>query len=228
MPKRIDFHIKPEDLSEIEQVIQSAPEPEVRQRAIALRLLLLGQSPDQVAQVVLVTANTVYDWHMHWREQGLAGLRDRQRSGRPSKADRGYIALLEALLKTNPAELGLPFTIWTIQRLRLYLHERTRILLSYTRFRTLLSRLGYPWKQPKHDLSHLQDSSAQAVAEEVLDWLKKHPAQCRPPSRAHLCGRNNRKPASAAAALLDAQRATHLHPGSGQSAGSDRPDRSRA
>jgi transposase len=173
MPKRIDFHLKPEDLKQIEQAIQSASEPEVRQRAIAIRLLHLGQSPDQVAQVVLVTANTIYDWHKRWREQGLAGLRDRQRSGRPSKADSAYIALLEELLQTDPAALGLPFTIWTIQQLRLYLHEQTRILLSYTRFRSLLSRLGYRWKQPKHDLSHLQDTSAQAVAEEVLDWLKK-------------------------------------------------------
>lgn len=173
MPKRIDFQLKSEDLRQIEQAIQSAPEPEVRQRAIALRLLHLGQSPEQVAQVVLVTANTIYDWHKRWREQGLAGLRDRQRSGRPSKADSAYIARLEQLLTTDPAELGLPFTIWTIQRLRLYLHEQTHILLSYTRFRSLLSRLGYRWKQPKHDLGHLQDSSAQAVAEELLSWLKK-------------------------------------------------------
>jgi len=173
MPKRIDFHLKPEALQQIEQAIQSAPEPEVRQRAIALRLLHLGQSPDQVAQVVLVTANTIYDWHKRWREEGLAGLRDRPRSGRPNKADSAYVALLEQLLKTDPADLSLPFTIWTINRLRLYLHEQTGILLSYTRFRSLLSRLGYRWKQPKHDLGHLQDTSAQAVAKEVLDWLKK-------------------------------------------------------
>lgn len=173
MPKRIDFHLKSDDLHQIEQAIQSAPEPEVRQRAIALRLLHLGQTPDQVAQVVLVTANTIYDWHKRWREQGLTGLRDRHRTGRPSKADHAYIALLEQALKTDPAQLGLPFTIWTINRLRLYLSEQTQILLSYTRFRSLLSRLGYRWKQPKHDLTHLQDSSAQAVAADVLDWLKK-------------------------------------------------------
>ncbi|WP_422877878.1 hypothetical protein [Ktedonosporobacter rubrisoli] len=29
-------------------------------------------------------------------------------------------------------------------------------MLSYTRFRALLSRKGYRWKDPKHDLSHLQ------------------------------------------------------------------------
>lgn len=173
MAKRIDFHLQPEELSQIEQAIHSAPEPEVRQRAIALRLLHLGQSPEQVAQVVLVTANTIYAWHSRWREQGIAGLRDRQRSGRPSKADQAYIAHLEQLLQADPTELGLPFTIWTINRLRLYLAEQTQILLSYTRFRSLLSRLGYRWKEPKHDLAHLQDTSAQAVAQEVLDWLKK-------------------------------------------------------
>jgi NAD(P)-dependent dehydrogenase (short-subunit alcohol dehydrogenase family) len=47
------------------------------------------------------------------------------------------------LLDIDPRTLGLPFTIWTINRLRLYLAEQTNILLSYTRFRALLSREGY-------------------------------------------------------------------------------------
>jgi transposase len=67
----------------------------------------------------------------------------------------------------------LPFNIWTINRLRLYLDEQTNILLSYSRFRALLSKLNYRWKQPKHDLAHLQDQSAKETVREILDWLKK-------------------------------------------------------
>ena len=173
MNRRIDYTLSADQLAEIEQAVTSSPYPEVRQRAIAIRLLHLGQLPEQVAQVVLVTSNTVYAWHKRWREQGITGLRDGHRTGRPIKADQGYLKELERLLDIDPRTLDLPFTIWTINRLRLYLAEQTGILLSYTRFRALLSREGYRWKQPKHDLSHLQDRPAQETRAQVMDWLKK-------------------------------------------------------
>lgn len=173
MSRRLNFTLTDEQLTEIEQAINHSSHPEVRQRAIAIRLLHLGQKPEQVAESVMVTAATIYGWHKRWREEGVEGLRDKARSGRPLKADEAYIARLHKLLERDPRDLDLPYTIWTINRLRLYLAEETDILLSYTRFRSLLSRLGYRWKQPKHDLRHLQDASAQETAAEVLDWLKK-------------------------------------------------------
>jgi transposase len=173
MSKRLNFTLNEEQLAEIEQAINGSGYPEVRQRAIALRLLHLGHSPEQVAQVVMVTSNTIYAWHKRWREQGIAGLRDGHRTGRPTKADQSYIQELERILDLDPGTLGLPFTIWTLNRLRLYLAEQTDILLSYTRFRALMSREGYRWKTPKHDLSHLQDRPAQETAAQVMEWLKK-------------------------------------------------------
>lgn len=173
MSRLIDFTLKREQLAELEQAINTSPYPEVRQRAIAVRMLHLGQHPEAVAEVVLVTSNTIYAWHKRWREQGIAGLRDGHRTGRPAKADAQYVKELERVLALDPRTLGLPFTIWTLNRLRLYLAEQTEILLSYTRFRALMSREGYRWKEPKHDLAHLQDRPAQETAAQVMDWLKK-------------------------------------------------------
>jgi len=173
MAKRLDFKLTEEQLLEIEQAINHSVHAEVRRRAIALRLLHLGQSPEQVAEAVMVTANTIYAWHKRWRAEGLEGLRHRQRSGRPPKADQAYKQRVKELLEMAPRDVGLDFNIWTINRLRLYLFEETGIRLSYTRFRALLQRMGYRWKQPKHDLSHLQDVDARQAADELLDWLKK-------------------------------------------------------
>lgn len=173
MGKRLDYTLTKEQLAELEQAINTSRYPEVRQRAIAIRLLCLGQSPEQVAQAVMVTSNTIYAWHKRWREQGISGLRDGHRTGRPAKADAGYVKELERVLELDPHTLGLPFTIWTLNHLRLYLAEQTGILLSYTRFRALMKREGYRWKEPKHDLGHLQDRPAQETAAQVMAWLKK-------------------------------------------------------
>lgn len=111
MSKRLDYTLTAEQLGELEQAINSAPYPEVRQRAIAIRLLHLGQTPEQVAQAVMVTSNTVYAWHKRWRTVGIAGLRDGHRTGRPAKADQAYLQELERVLQLDPRSLGLPFTI---------------------------------------------------------------------------------------------------------------------
>jgi transposase len=173
MSKRVHYTLSDEELVALEEAINHAPEAAVRQRAIAIRLLHLGQTPEQAAHAVMVTSNTIYAWHKRWRENGVAGLRDGQRSGRPTKADTPYVNELARVLELDPHTLGLPFTIWTLNRLRLYLAEQTGILLSYTRFRALMTRQGYVWKAPKHDLRHLQDRPAQETAVQVLDWLKK-------------------------------------------------------
>src|SRR3972149_3235278 len=181
MSRHVNFQLNEEQLAEIEQAINQSVHTEVRQRAIAIRLLRLGQKPEAVAQVVMASANTVWTWHRRYRQGGLTALQDRPRSGRPSKADADYVSRLEQLLETDPHTVGLPFTIWTINRLRLYLAEQTHILLSYSRFRALLSKLNYRWKQPKHDLTHLQDQDAQATTRTILDWLKKTSPSTPPP-----------------------------------------------
>lgn len=173
MSRRVNFTLNDEQLATLEQAINYSEHPEVRQRAIAVRLLHLGHKPEAVGQMVAITANTVWTWHRRFRQNGVAGLQDQPKSGRRRKADARYVTLLEQLLETDPASLGLPFTIWTIDRLRLYLEEQTEVLLSPARFRALLHRLGYRWKQPKHDLSALQDQDAQAMMQTVLEWLKK-------------------------------------------------------
>lgn len=181
MSRRVKFTMTKDELAEIEQAINYSPHPEVRQRAIALRLLHLGHKPEAVAEMVAITANTIWTWHRRWRKEGIAGLADRERPGRKSKADDAYVQQLDTALKSDPQQLGLPYHIWTINKLRLYLHQQTGILLSYGRFRALLSKHNYVWRQPKHDLTALQDPQAQQVAEQILDWLKKTPTSV--PSR---------------------------------------------
>jgi transposase len=90
MSRQVNFQLNDEQLAEIEQAINNAVYPEVRQRAIAIRLLHVGQTPEAVSQVVMVSANTVWTWHRRYRDGGLVGLQDKARSGRPSKADDAY------------------------------------------------------------------------------------------------------------------------------------------
>jgi transposase len=173
MSRRISFHLTATQLAELEEAMNHASQPEVRQRATAIRLLHFGHAPEAVAQMVAVAPSSIWNWHRRWRQNGVRGLANAAKSGRPAKANDRYLEILERVLNTDPSTLGYGFVLWTINRLRHYLAEQTGILLSYTRFRSLLSKHGYVYRQPKHELSALQDPQAQATARELLEWLKK-------------------------------------------------------
>jgi transposase len=107
----------------------------------------------------------------------VEGLANKPRSGRPPKADKAYIALMEEVVEQEPSELGYSFRLWTIDRLRAHLAKETGIELSEARFRALLKQNGYRYRRPKHDLGHLQDPEAKKDADELLEKLKKRSSE---------------------------------------------------
>ena len=179
MPKRLDFQLNKTDLEILAQGIKTDKRPEVRQRAMGLRLLHEGQKPQEVAQLLSASLPTVYDWHHRWQAAGLEGLANKAKSGRHRKATKSYVALLEEIIEQDPQAYGYTFTIWTAKRLRLHLEKATAILVGRTQFQALLKANGYVYRRPKHDLTDLQDEEARETATEWLDELKKKPKEKR-------------------------------------------------
>ena len=177
MPKTIDFTLTKQDLKIIVEGIKTDKRPEVRQRAMGIRLLHEGHKPKEVAKLMSVSQPTVYDWHHRWKASKLEGLANRAKSGRPRKATESYITLLKQIIEQDPQELGYTFTLWTIKRLRLHLQKETGILLGLTQFKALLKENNFVYRRPKHDLTDLQDATARETAEKWLSELKKEPKQ---------------------------------------------------
>ena len=173
MTKRIDFSLNSEQLECLEQVIKLDERPGVVKRALALRLLHYGHRPEAIAEMLLVTPSTVYQWHHRWVADGLEGLVDRPKSGRPRKANEKYCQLLSEALECDPGGFGYAFTVWTSDRLRAHLERLTGISLSPGRFSILMDELGYVYRRPKRDLTAKQDQDAKQQAAELLDELKK-------------------------------------------------------
>jgi transposase len=174
---RTEYQLKPKEIAEVEKAIKQDKRPEVRQRATVIRLLHLGHKPEIVAEQQMVSVPTIYNWHKLWREQGIEGLANKQKTGRKPKATDEYCLKLETLLAKDPSECGYRFAIWTSDRLRIHLEKETGILLSESRFRALLKKKGYRYRRPKHDLSHLQDAQAKKKAAKLLEEMKKRASE---------------------------------------------------
>lgn len=179
MPKKINYTLNESELLTIEQAIKSNPNGRVQQRALIIRLLHKGRKPDEVADILSVSVGQVYWWHKRWRQEGLEGLSDKERSGRPQLDDEAYRQKLEEVLEIEPHELGYGFNVWDTPRLMAHMEKETGVAMTDRTFRNVLDRLDYVYRRPKHDLTPLQDKEAKERAEETLDELKKKPKKAK-------------------------------------------------
>jgi putative transposase len=175
MPKKLNFKLDDEQLTIIEQAIRVEKDARVVRRATGIRLLHLGHRPEEVGEMLMVSTATVYHWHRGWRANGLDGLRDEPRTGRPRTADEDYCRWLEEALESEPARYGYDFAIWTVDRLREHLEHKTGKTLSADRLRVVMQEMGYVYRRPTENLSHAQDQDAHDQAEALIEELKRGP-----------------------------------------------------
>ena len=83
MPKKIKYTLTTEELQQVKKAMTSHRDGRVRTRAQTIYLLHKGQKVDEVAEMLLATKATIYNWHKRWREGGVAGLEEQERPGRP-------------------------------------------------------------------------------------------------------------------------------------------------
>ncbi len=170
---RIEYKLEQEELVEIERAIRQDKRPEVRQRATVIRLLHLQYRPETIATQQMVSLPTIYNWHRLWREKGICGLVNQPRKGRPPKADDSYCEKLAEAIEKGPSEYGYRFATWTLDRLRQHIENETGILLSKSRFRALVKKKRYRYRNLKYGKGHFQEAKAKKIAEKLLEETKK-------------------------------------------------------
>jgi transposase len=118
----------------------------VRRAQIVQHAVHAGLSAPEVAARMGLCGAAVRFWLKRFNARGLQGLAEDMRSGRPptySAEERS--AVITAAL-SRPAELGLPFAAWTLDRLVAYLGERG-IGMRRSRVGEVLLAEGLKWRQ---------------------------------------------------------------------------------
>lgn len=113
---------------EREELRRRAPSRTAPARAVERARLVLavhgGESAPAVARRLGIGADVVRQWIKRFNTEGLPGLEDRPRSGRPLTYTPEQVGQVLATAATKPERLGLPFGCWTLDRLTAYSHER--------------------------------------------------------------------------------------------------------
>jgi transposase len=122
------------------------------QRTLAVLEFDHGRSAADIARMLGVTRQTVYNWvEAYTRTGDPAALEDHRGQGHHPLLDEDAEHFLESLLAVSPQELGYPHTSWTAPLLLEALEIATGQKVSDDTLRRALHRLDFVWKRPRYD-----------------------------------------------------------------------------
>jgi len=143
-----------EQLAELADLYRTTRD--VRLRTRAQMILLAAEqrlTASVIAEIVRESEETVRRWLKRYLADGVAGLRDEHRGGAPAKVTDAYREQLLAAVRRRPRSLGLPFSLWTLQRLADYLAEQAGIRVEDETVRVHLKAAGIVLSRPQHTIS---------------------------------------------------------------------------
>lgn len=167
---------------ELTQIVRSGLDARVVRRAQMIRLSSRGNSAGDIAALWAVSGQGVRKIINRFNREGILGLSDRPRQGRPRKTNRRYVELLKKVVSMSPREVGYSFGSWTLDRLREHLARKTQIVLSVPHLSRLMAEHGIVYRRPKHGMTHLRDPREYNEKKALLEFLKKGHRAPKPPS----------------------------------------------
>jgi transposase len=136
-----------DELERVRRLIQMRTAPvRVVERARIIWLAHHGWTAPAIARELRLSKHTVRQWLRRFNAQGLAGLADRPRSGRPPTYTPEEVGGVVALALTDPDALDLPFGCWTLDRLAVYLNEVIGLPIKRSRIGEVLRAEGLRWR----------------------------------------------------------------------------------
>jgi len=151
---RIPLTLTPGQRRPLRRSLKDPPDANFAGRALALLELDRGQTVAQVADLLGVSRQSVYNWVAAYTQSpSPQTLADHYGIGRPSLWTEELQALLLTCLQQRPTDLGYAGVNWTVPLLQEQLYHLSGQWLSDDTVRRQLDRLGYVWKRFRYVLA---------------------------------------------------------------------------
>src|SRR5271166_5346328 len=118
----------------------------------------------ELARLLGDAPRSVENWVNRFDRQGLAGLTEGERSGRPSRLDEKQVKEINRVLRAKPSEAGMRVNLWDGKTLSAWIDKTYGIQLGVRQCQRLLKRPCYC-----------------LATDPGLDWLTRLPMMQRQP-----------------------------------------------
>jgi transposase len=117
-------------------------------------LVAQGMTCPEVGRLLGDAPRTVEYWVKRFEKDGLGGLSEGERSGRPSRLSNQQLRRIDAALRRSPAEFGLSTHIWDGKTLSAFVDGSMGVALGARQCQRLFRRLGYRLRKPRPQVAH--------------------------------------------------------------------------
>jgi len=132
------------------EMAKSIPGAWVGIRIAAILLILDGWKSSKVARLFDLSRWSMVKWIKRTNNEGVAGLRDKRRPGRPSRINEKISKDLEEALCRKPEKFGLKRKRWDGIVVVEYLERFHGVHLNVRQAQRWIRRLGFTLQRPIH------------------------------------------------------------------------------
>ncbi len=140
---RLEISDKETLKTRVREEISRSAESRYGHRLHALLLLACGFGCYDVARILGQDPRTIERWVQRFERNGLAGLHEEEREGRPRRLNGERWEAMRQDLKRSPHEFGYSQDLWDGRLLTCHLHSLYGIVLGVRQCQRLLQRMDF-------------------------------------------------------------------------------------
>ena len=129
----------------LQDEIRRSAEARYDHRLHGVLLVAQGLSCPQVAHLLGDAPRTVEYWVQRFEKEGLSGLVEGERPGRPTRLSEAQLEEIAAVLREPPTAVGLKTNLWDGKTLSVFIQERYEVPVGVRQ----CQRLGFRLRKPR-------------------------------------------------------------------------------
>jgi transposase len=133
----------------LQDEIRRSYEARYDHRLHAVLMVAQGLSCRKVATLLGDSPRTVAYWVNRFEAEGLSGLADADRPGRPRRLNEQQLYEIQDALRSSPATYGLTANLWDGKLLSHFIRQRFGVELGVRQCQRLFRQLGFRLRKPR-------------------------------------------------------------------------------
>jgi transposase len=147
----------------LQDEIRRSAEARYDHRLHGLLLVAQGMSAREVAHLLGDAPRTVAYWVRRFEAEGLAGIVDTDRPGRPRRLSEPQLATIGAALRQRPGEYHLAGNLWDGRTLSEFVRREWEVNLGVRQCQRVFRQLGFRLRKPRPVLASADPEQQRAV-----------------------------------------------------------------
>ncbi len=147
----------------------------VATRLHAIILNMEGKTAPEIADILKVHRSKVSIWLRNWEEDGMDGLLEGHRSGRPPALSDAHRQELADILDSGPVAYGFSSGVWTSPMVTRVIKEEFSITYNPAHVSRILHDIGFSVQRPKKTLAKADKTVQSRWVRYKYPHIKKKP-----------------------------------------------------